>query len=193
MNKFLLSSAFCLLLLSLTSCEDPKKAQILADSLTTRLAVLEDSIDANWKILSTTEKKVITDAAYLIEEVEKSPTFNKPLADSLKNLVHFIPTQYYTQSTLSDSTIDNYDKLVTKVIDNLPRLTASVPGADSSSQMFTQLTEIKNADLHTLSLRGSYEGFLHEYNTIIKEHTELLKRKKPDFKIPTPKPGFAVQ
>ena len=179
-------------LLFFSSCEDTKRTQFEADSLATRLTVLEDSLTQSWKLLSDDDKNTIALSSQVLNEIEKLPKHNQPLLDSLKRLTTFLPTQYYAQNSLRETTLDHYDSLTTQLVSGLERLTTTVPGLDSTSQIWNELKQIQNLDQYIVLKRGHYQTFVNEYNRILKEKGDLIRRKKPDFKLPAPKPGFAI-
>ena len=175
-----------------TACQQTRNAgsTIGADSLKTTYLALNDSVTRTWQRMTDSDDEKISNVKRLLQEISYTKVHNRALLDSLLRMQTALPAKRYTMETMVSEQIDAYDQATDSLLQQIPRLMASVPDLESYPLCAKLSQEIDSANQAVLMNRIHYDKYAKLYNQFIREHADALE--KTGYAKQKPKPLFQL-
>lgn len=178
MNKYLIYLLIpCFLLGCAKSTKTIKDEAALVDSLKVEYAMIQDSLDYNWKVMIEEDDQKLADMKRLLDEITFTNSYDKGKVDELYQRIEQTKEMRYNRETMENSDlIDQYDFAINSLITEIVSLAKSHPEYENRPLMETLVNDIRTADENVLFMRMDYDDFVKEYNYFIKENKKYLNK-----------------
>jgi len=178
------------ILISFFSCEKKNERKVNVDSLSSRLVVLQDSIDKSWKEMIKADEEKINDIKIWISKIDKIKKQTPKSLDTLNELATKLSQVKYSQADISVKAVDKNDSISTEIMNRIIKIKESIPDLKKHIEEDAMFEKIKKTDNDVVTDRIKYQGFVLEYNSIVKKFGKDLKEKNEKFKDLKYKRGF---
>jgi len=178
------------ILISFFSCEKKNERKVNVDSLSSRLVVLQDSIDKSWKEMIKADEDKINDIKIWISKIDKIKKQTPKSLDTLNELATKLNQVKYSQADISVKAVDKNDSISTEIMNRIIKIKESIPDLKKHIDEEKMFDKIQKTDNDVVTDRIKYQGFVLEYNSIIKQFGKDIKEKNEKFKDLKYKRGF---
>ncbi len=178
------------ILLSFFSCEKKNERKVNVDSLSSKLVILQDSIDKSWKEMIKADEDKINDIKIWISKIDKIKKLPPKSLDTLNELVTKLSQVKYSQADISVKAVDKNDSISTEIMNRIIKIKEAIPDLKKHTDEENMFEKIKKTDNDVVTDRIKYQGFVLEYNSIVKQFGKDLKEKNEKFKDLKYKRGF---
>jgi len=178
------------ILISFFSCEKKNERKVNVDSLSSRLVVLQDSIDKSWKEMIKADEDKINDIKIWISKIDKIKKQTPKSLDTLNELATKLSQVKYSQADISVKAVDKNDSISTEIMNRIIKIKESIPDLKKHIEEDAMFEKIKKTDNDVVTDRIKYQGFVLEYNSIVKQFGKDLKEKNEKLKDLKYKRGF---
>jgi len=178
------------ILISFFSCEKKNERKVNVDSLSSRLVVLQDSIDKSWKEMIKADEDKINDIKIWISKIDKIKKQTPKSLDTLNDLATKLSQVKYSQADISVKAVDKNDSISTEIMNRIIKIKESIPDLKKHIEEDAMFEKIKKTDNDVVTDRIKYQGFVLEYNSIVKKFGKDLKEKNEKLKDLKYKRGF---
>jgi len=178
------------ILISFFSCEKKNERKVNVDSLSSRLVVLQDSIDKSWKEMIKADEDKINDIKIWISKIDKIKKQTPKSLDTLNDLATKLSQVKYSQADISVKAVDKNDSISTEIMNRIIKIKESIPDLKKHIEEDAMFEKIKKTDNDVVTDRIKYQGFVLEYNSIVKQFGKDLKEKNEKLKDLKYKRGF---
>ncbi|MDU0372838.1 hypothetical protein ACFPAF_20730 [Hymenobacter endophyticus] len=189
-------SSFLLLLVTVSflSCNRTPKAidPASAQAVKVQLDILQDSVEARWSEMQTSDDAKLRDTNRLLRELTAQPNASRQQLASLQYANDRLSRLRYNRQTMAESArIDAYDTAQ----DSLLRVVyALVPAQPEPGSVVAQLTtQIQTADTDLVSYRVRYDEAATRFNNYLKVHAAELEQLGGKYAALKPLPLFTLQ
>ena len=173
------------------SCEKKKTERIVnIDSLSNKLTILEDSLNKSWKQMIAADDEKITDIKLWISKIDKIKKQPVKTIDTLNEMAIKLGQIKYSEADISIKAVDKNDSLSSLIMEKLLKIKENVKDLSKHPEEETLFNKIQKADNNVVMDRIKYQGYVLEYNKIVKEYGKELKEKRENFKNLKYKKGF---
>jgi dGTP triphosphohydrolase len=154
-------------------------------SVSEKLVLLNNSADSAWHEIVRLDSQKFADIKRLIQEISYCKQYDEKAVTKALKFTEDVYAMRYTQSSLSDSIIDLYDKKTTELINKVRNIKA---GTDEIIQhpIAEQLeNEIMEADGQLVNYRGRYDILANEFNSFLETNKDTISTNAvtKDFKM----------
>ncbi|RSK31661.1 hypothetical protein [Hymenobacter metallilatus] len=189
-------TSLLLLLAALTtaSCNRTPKAidPASAQAVKVQLDILQDSVDARWSEMLTSDNAKLHDTRQLLRELTTQPGTNRQQLAQLQYANDRLPRRRYTQQSMADSEqIDAYDSAQDSL---LRAVYALLPTSQEPAAPIKTLTDqIQTADGELVSFRVRYDQAAMRFNNYLQVHAAELAELGGKYAQLKPLPLFTLQ
>lgn len=190
--------------ITLNSCDTKPKIEekpatpvsvLSADSLKIQADAVNDSLDLAWKKMERNDSTILADMKRLLQEVSYTPKHDIIKLKQLEQKLATLQTKLYTKESMADSrAIDNYDSASDSLVSDLAVFASSTPQIEKYTLIKELLNEISvaNSAQTVATNRAHYDNWAKEYNKIVIENADGLKKLGEPYASMKVKPLFAI-
>lgn len=189
-------SYFLLLLATLgfLSCNRTPKAidPASAQAVKAQLDILQDSVEARWSEMQTSDDTKLRDTNRLLRELTAQPNVSRQQLASLQYANDRLTRRRYTRQTMAESArIDAYDTAQDSLLRVVYALVPTQPEPGSAVAQLT--TQIQTADTNLISYRVRYDEAATRFNNYLQVHAAELEQLGGKYATLKPLPLFTLQ
>ncbi len=145
---------------------------------------LKDSVDNSWQQMMSADDDKLLSVARLLDEVSFNPKHDVSLVSEGRKMLQKLKKTRYTQTSLSDETIDSYDALTDSTIAYIIKVANETPDMDNYPLKNELIEEINQANSvgEIVRMRSTYDDIASEYNSFIQQNREKIGDKGEAYK-----------
>lgn len=171
------------------------KSTLSADSIKIKTSIINDSLGSAWKTMELNDSTILADMKRLLQEISYTPKHDVIALKKLETKLTVLKTKLYTKESMAQSTnIDIYDNASDSLVSEIISLAASTPQIEKYTLIKELIAEITTANsAQTVATnRAHYDNWAKEYNKLVTENAEELKKLGEPYASMTLKPLFAI-
>lgn len=171
------------------------KSTMSADSIKIKTGIITDSLDVAWKKMERNDSTILADIKRLLQEVSYTPKHDIVKLKQLEVKLSALKTKIYTEESMSDSqAIDKYDMASDSLVSDVASLAAATPQIEKYTLITELLNEITaaNSAQTVAANRAHYDNWAKEYNKIVVENADELKKMGEPYASMKIKPLFQI-
>ena len=171
------------------------KSTLSADSIKIKTSAITDSLDLAWKRMERNDSTILADLKRLLQEISYTPKHDIIKLKQLEAKLSVVKTKLYTAESMANSqAIDNYDLSSDSLVSDAASLAAATPQVEKYTLITELLNEISSANSsQTIATnRAHYDNWAKEYNKIVVENAEELRKMGEPYASMKMKPLFEI-
>ena len=175
------------LILTFINCSGKRNSTRLTtqdiDSINVRAVMLQDSIQATWKVMQSEDDEKLTYMKRLIDEVSYTNVYDQQTYDSLAQSIEQLKAMRYDDRSMANSeSIDQYDSATRSVLNRVITFAENHPKYEDYPIMKELIDDIIAFDQRVIYRRVDYDNFIETNQKVFSENGKNYT-KKPLFQL----------
>lgn len=170
---------------TINSCKEqkgPKTTTLIVDTLNIvkEASILNDSANSKWNQMMASDSVKFTNIKRLLEEISYCKKYDEKEYERLMQLKKDVYAIRYTQETLSDSLIDQYDLATTDLINKVRNFKVNTPEVlqhPLADQLENDILKAENEEV--ILYRNHYDKAAIEFNSFLEKNKKAIEKETP--------------
>lgn len=186
-----------LLIILLAACRQGTNTadigEVSTDSLQVQLTSLTDSLDTSWKeMIDSDDQKILEVGRLLATMQERCKLTGTPIEKLLQQQTTLADSRYKSPQDMGSEQIDQYDASTDSLLQSLDALYESQNVSACCSTCDGLRDDIKKRHSDVVMYRIRYDSHAREYNALVTQQKDNLKRINPAYGNLKPRPLFSL-